>query len=155
MFQDIYLDFFFHMRKKCKDNIIRTQSYRVFSSHETSSGGRASGLNIILVKDYAISSDGINVRRWNLLRAVEADVVPALFVGNNKHLVACFKTTLRKIWQMAWYIFYNKITISKHKKSLDSIRPILSPSKVEKYLAKSNDKQSTFLILKFNFNFLK
>lgn len=85
-----------HILKKCKDNIIRTKPYRVFSSHETSSGGRASGLNIILVKDYAISSDGINVRRWNLLRAMEADVIPALFVGNNKHLVAHIKTKHKK-----------------------------------------------------------
>jgi hypothetical protein len=52
--------------------------YGVQSSHESGSCGRTKGLNVMAVQNDAIVSQSINVGSWNLVWAVETDVIPTL-----------------------------------------------------------------------------
>jgi hypothetical protein len=59
----------------------RTRVYGVVACHEGAPAWRADGVDIVIVEDDAGVGKGVNVRRRDLVGAVEADIVPTLKIA--------------------------------------------------------------------------
>ncbi len=62
--------------------------YRVSSSHEGAARGGTDWLYVVVVQYNAIIGKSVNVWCGDLLRSVEADIVPALMGWNNTKFIA-------------------------------------------------------------------
>ena len=68
-------------------NICITSMNRIQSSHQSTSAWAADRINIVIVEDYTIIGQSIDIWGHNLIGAMKANIIPALLPNRHTYIV--------------------------------------------------------------------